>query len=222
MKKKEYGICRVCRDYKKLSFEHVPPRSSYNNKPVKLFTIENFLAGITEGSKPWEINNARWNIQQKGKGGYYSCKECNNKTGSWYVNDYKLFTNLLMSVLLESIDNDCIAVHCKLREIKPLSVFKQIVVMFCNINEGLSNEDGIRDFILDKNNRCFDSKKYRIALHLTKGPLEKSYSFVVAGSDYNKIKTVSEISSIPIGLVLYKNYYGEQLPDGMDISCFLK
>ena len=36
MKNKEVqeGFCALCGKFKKLSFEHVPPQSAFNNKPI--------------------------------------------------------------------------------------------------------------------------------------------------------------------------------------------
>lgn len=55
------GICHICLEEKKLSFEHFPPESCLNDGKVKIAN----------------------KISQRGIGDYTLCDSCNNNTGRW-------------------------------------------------------------------------------------------------------------------------------------------
>jgi hypothetical protein len=43
-KKKIEGICRICGCYGPLTFEHVPPRKAFNNRPVIGLPFEQMMS----------------------------------------------------------------------------------------------------------------------------------------------------------------------------------
>lgn len=56
-KKKPWGICRICGEYKKLSFEHVPPGATFNKHAVRLVNVDDLIeAEKHEDALPWELN----------------------------------------------------------------------------------------------------------------------------------------------------------------------
>jgi len=83
LKKNKFGHCCICGNYSKLSFEHVPPRSAFNDHPV-------FVADIKELIGKWdgEIKNIKGKIHQLGSGDYTLCEKCNSDTGAWYGNAF--------------------------------------------------------------------------------------------------------------------------------------
>ena len=89
--KSNYGICRLCGKYQKLEYEHVPPRAALNSKPAKTYSGLQMIKNMQSGKLPWNFDGMRYKSLQKGLGGYYLCKKCNNNTGSWYAKDYSEF-----------------------------------------------------------------------------------------------------------------------------------
>ena len=83
-KSKQYGTCHICGKYGKLSFEHVPPRKAYNEKPAHMAKGEEFIRNITKAN----FEDIKTRIYQRGSGDYTLCEECNNDTGSWYGKSY--------------------------------------------------------------------------------------------------------------------------------------
>ncbi len=73
------GICHICRSDGPLSFEHVPPKSAFNDKPIVWRVGRDALDNLP---------SARGQIKQKGAGAYTLCPTCNNKTGGWYGSAY--------------------------------------------------------------------------------------------------------------------------------------
>ncbi len=72
MSKKIHGICRLCGYHKKLTYEHIPPKSAFNDQHLVFQTMQNML----EGHKNKHF--------RKGMGEYSLCEKCNNTTGGWY------------------------------------------------------------------------------------------------------------------------------------------
>ena len=70
------GICHICCNYKKLSYEHIPPRKAFNDIRVKY----------------------KGKTLQRGLGGYTLCEDCNNKMGAYYLNEFVTFVELIACV----------------------------------------------------------------------------------------------------------------------------
>jgi 5-methylcytosine-specific restriction endonuclease McrA len=90
-KRKFYGTCHICGIKGKLTFEHVPPKAAFNDKPILLTTLEDAIA---KGLEPI----TKGETQQRGAGGHTLCGNCNNNTGGWYGNYFVEWTyqNLLL------------------------------------------------------------------------------------------------------------------------------
>lgn len=113
------------RDITRLSFEHVPPRSAFNNDAVFLAEIERLL-----GHDWWaEMDKVPGKRQQGGAGQYTLCEPCNNKTGSWYGSDYVHLARRAMPALAQAAAGEVVGVSV---DIRPLRLLKQILVMFCS------------------------------------------------------------------------------------------
>ena len=88
-------------------------------------------------------------------------------------------------------------VMIQLNNIRPLSILKQIMTMFCDINPGLAKSDqSLRHFIMNPEEKNFNANKYRIFKRTVE---------LLAQSTINTYETVqvSEIVASPIGLLLY-------------------
>ena len=130
-RKEVIGECRICKQLKKLTYEHVPPRVTFNDKRIDSIEGEK-IAGYLKrkNSYPWEMDGIRKTIHQQGRGGMY-----------------------------------------------PLAIIKQVIAMFCDINSEGFVEEGITSFLLDKESQIFDSKRYRIFMHIHAGSIERMNGF---------------------------------------------
>lgn len=75
MPRERRGKCYICGRIGKLSFEHIPPRKAFNERPVIKAQFEELV-----GLGPDEPITGQ--IQQRGRGEYTLCPRCNNNTGS--------------------------------------------------------------------------------------------------------------------------------------------
>jgi hypothetical protein len=93
MKKQHFGICRLCGNYGKLSFEHVPPESAFNDQRILVSSFEQMLTR----EHPDEFKGRQ---QQRGAGDYTLCGKCNNDTGHWYVPAFTSWAQQAMRVVI--------------------------------------------------------------------------------------------------------------------------
>ena len=149
-RKVQTGICKLCGRYGKLTFEHVPPKSAFNDSKVSFIKGEELINHISAGRMPSDITGIHKTIQQQGGGGYYLCGNCNSNSGSWYVDNYKMFVRGLCSVLTQEIYETADEIVIESGEFYPLPVIKQIILMFVNINAYGAFDKTIYDFLLNK------------------------------------------------------------------------
>src|SRR2546430_993545 len=105
MPKLRVGTCRVCRRPNvKLTFEHVPPKSSFNEGRQEVFGLMDFLR------RPFDGEMTGGEIEQRGAGEWSLCESCNNQTGSWYVPELGRATaagvRLLSQLPLKELDGN--------------------------------------------------------------------------------------------------------------------
>ena len=100
MSKKVEGRCRLCGKIGELSYEHIPPKATFNNQPVKMYYGIDVLA---KNQKTGEgFVGIPYENQQKGAGGYTLCSTCNNITGGKYNIEYQKFVNSLGETILNN------------------------------------------------------------------------------------------------------------------------
>lgn len=215
------GKCRICGEYKRLTYEHVPPEIAFNKKSVKVVKGDTFFTSqAPENRLPWELNNLRMKILQKGKGGYYLCSECNSKTGSWYVPYYSEFVSGIHYALAQIGDQKFNSLHIKMNSIRPLAIFKQIITMFCDINQECLGDKSLGKFILDKDSTVYDKQKFRVFAYINDGQMERMNGITANLVMGVGVVVVTEISSYPIGLALYINLPNNYSPQGTEITSF--
>ncbi len=212
------GICRICGEYKDLTFEHVPPKSVFNNAPATIISGVELLKSVSDDDRlPWEFNKNSGKIQQRGKGGYYLCAECNNKTGHWYAGEYKKFVSALHYGIKQAGDKEYKAMGMKMVDIRPLAIFKQIMTMFVDINEGMLGDDSLRKYLLNPEKTEFNKDRYNLYAYLHTGAIERACGISILCSPLGMV-TLTEISSYPIGLVLYIDKPKNYKPEGVEIT----
>lgn len=218
------GICRLCGKTKKLTFEHVPPEGAFNDQPSKVRSLEEIYKsnGYKFEIVPEDIRNTRYTSRQRGTGDFYLCDECNTKTGSWYISEYVRFVRKLAQVNAISLPLDINGyVEVTTGMIKPLNIFKAIMVMFCDINSFCIQDEMLKSFLLDKCSRAFDLNKYQVYMYLTNSLIELiSPSYVVCRE--NKVFSLSKIVCYPVGLELYTYNTDGYKPRGACLNSFLE
>lgn len=143
LKNDNLKLCSICGLEKKLTFEHMPPKSSGNIKPINITGLENMthLGGYLYG---------KFKKSPKGMGGFKLCETCNNLTGSWYGESYIDLSNQFNKVINENIGNKNVEFVCK---IKPLNFLKQAVCLLLCADQAtgiLREKIKETNFILEK------------------------------------------------------------------------
>ena len=236
-RKKAFGNCRICGIYtKELSFEHVPPKSAFNDRPAvgkHIFDLIN--------KDPDEYTSGKGYKSQRGAGAYTLCKKCNNDTGAWYGDAFAYFAHQSLDILNHA--NGQPSLYYPFR-IYPLRVIKQIITMFFSVNSDLFrlNHPDLVKFVLNKNERYL-SPDIRILVYFTLGPHARYAGGTSISSieinpdeisrdmlddmlnqyerDYPKSLYSSEIAFPPLGYVL--SFGLEPLDNELtDISFFAK
>lgn len=83
-KKKRYGRCRLCQKFGRLTKEHVPPASAFNDRAYREYYVD-------------QVNQAellQWTSKEINANGIWVfslCETCNNKTGTAYGSAYAAF-----------------------------------------------------------------------------------------------------------------------------------
>ena len=201
------GECKLCGEFKKLTFEHVPPEKSFNHFPVKEFSLSDSMDLMTgnTGRYPWQTEGLKYKINQKGSGGYYLCESCNNNTGSWYIEEYTKLTSTLHYMIVThkpEINSLCGFI---LDNLHPLRIYKAILTMFCDINYDCFGDENLRRFLLEKESNVLEGNKYSLYLFLVAPGMRRINGVTVHGdiTQINSMVTQTEISSYPLGAVLY-------------------
>lgn len=216
---KHYGKCALCRQECELSFEHIPPRAAFNSTPAKPVTGEGLL---DDNRMPWDTTGLKYTNQQRGMGRFSLCQKCNSDTGSWYGDDYKIVARAVHSILSEPIDPKYQGFG--VRNIHPLRFIKQVLSMFCSINNFEDERiDAIRRFVIDKDAVGLDKSKYKVCMYLTRSTLMKYAPLTVVlkmRETACESMALSEITAYPLGFVLYFDPTDTFHYDGLDITYF--
>ena len=119
------GYCKICGTFGDLTYEHLPPRSAFNDKGILLHS---FL--YTDhpkhkiGKKKAEI------MHRRGVGFYTLCGKCNSDTGGWYGADYLTWAQQAMSYIDIVERSQIIYVPFRIR---PLNVINRSFRWACRV-----------------------------------------------------------------------------------------
>lgn len=217
------GICQICGKSVNLSYEHVPPLHAFNNVRRRMYSGEELRSQIlTQDQNPWEYDHMRYIPQQQGAGYFSICEECNNNTGSWYSREYCKWAGTCHNMMMEQkskvgVNNEWLTFKCM--NFRPLPVFKQIIAMFCSVNNHLHEDNQLADFLLNKESTDFCKDKYKVYMYLFAGVIERRDGFIsILDIQTQELTVVSEISAYPLGLILCKQ--GDCSAYGADITHF--
>lgn len=201
--KTEYGTCALCGKWSKLTYEHIPPKNAFNSQPARRITWERYLNNLQAGDNVRPLSELRFDNAQSGNGYYSLCNTCNNNTGAWYGDAYVQFANEVGAMIGHADVPKGTTMVAEVT-IKPLNVVKQIISMFCSVNQLYPNNimSVLRNFVLDKESH--ELGKFSIGIFAMpnwKGrmtPFFETDDILIP----NARCTVSEIISFPFGLIL--------------------
>jgi len=186
------GICRLCKKYKDLSFEHIPPSVAFN-KLTKYRSVP-YIEYMEQSHKPNYKPSGK--LHQGGVGENCLCVTCNSFLGTNYVNDYyKVALNAKAIVQKYSFK----VVQFEVDDFSPLRFLKQVLSMFICINkpEFTDNNPELLDFVKDSRSNVLP-EKYKVYMYVNGGGQIKKLPWVF----HNKFGLVCEIAFQPLGFVL--------------------
>src|SRR6056297_792501 len=119
------GQCHLCLTEGPLSFEHIPLKSAFNDRPVHVKEFDDLIVDnrVVDDGKPGRK-------QQRGAGKFSLCAKCNNETGSWYGDAYKTWAIQGLRHCEHATTAPSLAFNF---QIFPLRVIKQIACMLVSI-----------------------------------------------------------------------------------------
>ena len=208
------GKCALCGREGPLSYEHTPPREAFNDKRVRTITGDDYLKVIAEG----DMTGAKYMEKQRGQGEYSLCPECNSLTGGLYGKEYVKFVKEIKGLMRSSAVKEGMELIVDTSEIYPLRIIKQIISMFCSVNQTYDLRE-LREFVLNRD--LIGLSNYRVGIWGYVGNISRSSPFVGLGQFGKKdIVLFSEIVSDPIGIFLVKERTMEFPASCCDITCF--
>src|SRR2546426_7974311 len=138
------GKCWLCGRWARLTREHIPPRSAFNDRPLLLYAVqENSTA----------VGRLTWNERRESGLIVVSlCGECNSWCGGQYGSHYVEFIRKIAEPVEKARDGDHIFVPGIQR---PLSVLKAIMQSFVSANGPafVGENLGVRKFLRSSRNR---------------------------------------------------------------------
>lgn len=181
------GFCRLCGNYGKLSFEHIPPKKAFNNNQQLLRTMEDHLS-----KRPY----SRF---RKGLGKHSLCEKCNNDTGGWYGDAFVSWTKQGFDWLDRVHGEKMLNLPYY---IKPLNVLKQVMTMTMAMSAeaSINAHRELRRFILNPKQMYMPSDYRAFVYFGLKGQLRFNSGMAIldtkgGGSDF----IVAEVALPPFG-----------------------
>jgi hypothetical protein len=192
-----FGICHICGEHKKLSFEHVPPRAAFNKNPILRSSFENVVASEN-------LDELDGKVQQRGSGAHSLCEKCNNDTGAWYVPSYVSWAEQAMRLIIAARGRPSLEYPFNLF---PLRVLKQVVCMFFSVNNPLfqkAHPELVR-FVLNRDSQQFPSDVRIYAFYTLSNRMRTSGASGMMrgfGNGNSTMHVFSEIAYAPFGFVM--------------------
>lgn len=215
----QIGICHLCGCSGKLSFEHVPPASAFNNQKV----ITPDAKRVFELQDLDKLKTLVGRVSQRGQGGYTLCERCNSFTGHCYGSNYANWVYQGAGYLQRL--NGAKTRLAYPYHLLPLRVIKQIVSMFFSINPPRFTEvqHELARFVLYKEQKYLSPQVKIYAGYLWS---DRSRSAGVTGSlqlddpsGRTQTRIYSELSFFPFSYILSLDSPPPEHPM-LDISFF--
>lgn len=194
--KTEFGRCRLCGEMKTLSFEHVPPRSSFNKNTI--YHVSSVL-DVLESENPFNPK-VKGKTKQGGTGNNSLCLDCNNFLGRTYVDSYNGWVDVGYKILRSYKETP---ISFIIQDFEPLKVIKQIFSMFISMDDEkcFDRHKDLCEFVSNPNSNDLP-EKYQIQTYL----IEKVNTIYIPPMCVGDLKMgqsvlCSEITFIPFGYV---------------------
>jgi hypothetical protein len=201
-----FGTCRLCGKKTNLTFEHIPPKSTFNKNSGYIISPISIIESI-ESKDPFSTN-PKGIIKQGGTGNYSLCGDCNSFLGRTYVNSYTAWVYSGIQLLNSNLESPFSFV---LHNIEPLKILKEILSMFISIEDEdfYKNDKELCDFVRNPTSNNLP-EKYQLYIHLFNEGKIFYFPFSVVGNfKTGSIIPCSEITFPPFGYVLTINFKGE-------------
>jgi hypothetical protein len=211
-REKIHEICRLCGETKEMTFEHIPPKTSFNrNTGYTISPVGEAIEGLeNEGS-------FKATRKQGGIGNWSLCKECNTFLGLNYVDAYTDWVKCGLYVLRSKAN----IYNIIMPNIEPLKIIKQIFSMFISMEDELCYErhKELCEFV--RNPGLNDlPEKYQIHLYLNKeGTVVYKPPMVTANLLTHISILCSEFTFIPYGYVMTIDH-NNPIPRLVNITSF--
>lgn len=182
------GRCRLCGQFKRLSFEHIPPKSAFNENQRLFQTMQDLME-----ERPY----SRF---RKGIGSYSLCETCNNLTGGWYGEAFVHWTKQGFDWLDKLKDDSVINLPYY---IKPLNVLKQVLSMGLAMSPEASirYHRDLRQFVLNRMARHLPPR-YRVHVYFNPNGVPRFASGMAitkVGDDGGSNYVEAEVALPPFG-----------------------
>ena len=190
----DWGSCCICGEHRKLTFEHIPPKSAFNTGGGRSATMRQLLAEE-------QGRNVRYSKNRKGFGRVSLCAPCNNNTGRWYGRAYTDWAYQGMR-FINATGSLALPFH-----VFPGRIAKQILAMFASTNRHYFFEahPGLRKYVLDPHSIGIP-ENLRLYVYLTTSNNYVSRTTGVVAAIYfgrdPRTSVFSEIAFMPFGYIL--------------------
>lgn len=130
------GPCRICRETRKLTFEHIPPRASGNQHTTRSIDI---IAALNREDRT-SFPSSGWTQQQRGAGAYTLCSSCNSRSGR-FATEYARWVGALGEITHEASEaageaDVPVGVHVELEPVYPGRIIRQVAAMILAVSGG--------------------------------------------------------------------------------------
>lgn len=134
--------------------------------------------------------------------------------------NYSKFVHIVHYALQEVKEKEFSTIGIKMKGIKPLPVFKQIMTLFCDINEGVMGDSLLKDYLLYRTSTVFNRERYRLYMHIHSGYVERMNGIMVQFTSVVGLITLSERTTYPVGFTLYIDKPEVYKQEGVEITLF--
>jgi hypothetical protein len=196
-----HGKCHICGRIGPLSYEHVPPRAAYNDKPILLSSFEDIRKRENASG---DLDSIKGRIKQRGMGDYTLCGKCNSDTGAWYGHSYVAWAQQGMELAKYTAQAPSLGYTFR---IHPLQVLKQIVCIFLSANGGefADKHADLVKFVLDKRAQFINPTTRIYAYYSLSGRVRKTGVAAAGSFDGGPFRVISEFAFVPFGYLMTFN-----------------
>ena len=203
--------CHICGQNRALTWEHIPPKSSGNNRSVKYYYTFDVPSLDDSLSETAQSHKKAFHVSQGGLKFRTLCSDCNNFTGANYVTAYSDFAVQLQNGLrnIRQAENLNKSLHFN-RKIMPLNFLKEVLALFCSILPYHTVQKyKFADFVLNKEMQTFPDDKFDLYMYVStteNGLFKFTPPMGVYNTAVNDFFAGAEISAPPMGfLLLFKS-----------------